>query len=302
MMLGATLYAPATRRSAVMGLVKGEVPGLAAGVICLEDAVRDDEVEAAAAALPILLAAATEQAPPLYVRFREPGLLRRLASLGALSGVRGIVVPKADPASLPDWLEAAAHAGLSVMPTVETRIAFDSSQLGEVRAVLLESPATIDMVRIGGNDLLALLNARRSPRYTAYEGPLGGVIGSIVTSFIPAGFAVSAPVFEHFLSDSLLADEFDRDIDHGMFNKTIIHPRQAAVINRGLMVSELELAEAHALLRPDADGVFSVNGSMCEPKTHSPWAETILRRAERFGIKGTDDSAPVPGTDVRLTA
>jgi citrate lyase beta subunit len=298
MMLGATLYAPATRRSAVMALVKGEVLGLAAGVICLEDAVRDDEVEAAAAALPILLAAATDQAPPLYVRFREPGLLRRLASLGALNGVRGIVVPKADPASLPGWLGAAADAGLTVMPTVETRIAFEASQLGVVRAMLLESPATIDMVRIGGNDLLALLNARRSPRYTAYEGPLGGVIGSIVTSFIPAGFAVSAPVFEHFLSDSLLADEFDRDIDHGMFNKTIIHPRQVAVINRGL----IELAEAHALLRPEADGVFSVNGSMCEPKTHSPWAETILRRAERFGIRGTDDSAPVPGTDVRLTA
>ena len=71
-------------------------------------------------------------------------------------------------------------------------------------------------LRIGGNDLLALLGLRRPRQMTIYRTPLGPVIGKLVTTFRPYGFVLTGPVFEHLDTPALLAQEVEEDLAHGM--------------------------------------------------------------------------------------
>jgi citrate lyase beta subunit len=140
-------------------------------------------------------------------------------------------------------------------------------------------------IRIGGNDLLQTIGARRSTLRTIYEGPLASTVAGLVATFAPYGFLLSAPVFEHFASDALLREEVERDVEHGLLTKTVIHPRQIEVVESGYAVARGELAEARAILAPESPAVFAISGSMCEPATHRRWARTIVKRAELFGLR-----------------
>ena len=106
-----------------------------------------------------------------------------------------------------------------------------------------------------------------------------------MTAFAPFGFALSAPVFEHFDNVELLRDEVEHDIEHGLLTKTAIHPAQIDVIQGAYRVGARELAEARAILAEEKGAVFALAGSMCEPATHRRWAESVVKRAALFGVK-----------------
>jgi len=72
----------------------------------------------------------------------------------------------------------------------------------------------------------------------------------------------------------------------GLFGKTAIHPNQIPVIEAGFRVSPKDLEEAKRILMPDAAAVFKMNGRMCEPTTHTKWAQAIVERAGIYGVKG----------------
>lgn len=77
-------------------------------------------------------------------------------------------------------------------------------------------------------------------------------------------------MFEHFTAMDVLLREVEQDIEHGLLNKTAIHPDQVAMIHSAYRPSAQELAEARALLSVEAPAVFGQNGSMCEPATTLP--------------------------------
>ncbi|HEY0114620.1 MAG TPA: HpcH/HpaI aldolase/citrate lyase family protein, partial [Allosphingosinicella sp.] len=187
--------------------------------------------------------------------------------------------------SLPHYLRSLASDEHLLMPTLETREVFDQSELRRLRDQLLSIEHRILAIRIGGNDLLHNLGTRRSLVRTAYQGPLGGTIAVLVSAFAPFGFSLSAPVFEHFDKPDLLREEVEHDIEHGLLTKTAIHPSQIDIIQNGYRVGPDELAEARAILAGDKGGVFSLNGSMCEPATHGRWARAIVKRAGIYGVK-----------------
>ena len=139
-------------------------------------------------------------------------------------------------------------------------------------------------IRIGGNDLLQCLGLRRTSRKSVYEGPLGPLIASIAGQFLPYGFALSGPVMERYDDPQLLRAEFAQDLDHGLTSKSAIHPAQLAVVHGALAVSGADLSEARAILTPAAPAVFAFSGRMAEPATHRSWAQSILRRAELYGV------------------
>src|SRR3546814_11344716 len=66
-----------------------------------------------------------------------------------------------------------------IMPTIEGEEAFDRSALARLCDQLQPYSERVSAVRIGGNDILALLGIRRSRYRTAYDGPLGNVIRDI---------------------------------------------------------------------------------------------------------------------------
>ena len=287
--LGATLYVPAI--NPVLGaVVRGSIAELRSAVICLEDSIRDDQVDDALTRVEMLLATLAASPPTLsvYVRPRDLGMFCRLMDLPGIDRVDGFVLPKVTTQSLPGWLSALMHDNHRIMPTIEGEEAFDRQALARLCDQLRPYAERVSAVRIGGNDILGLLGIRRSRVRTAYDGPLGSVIRDIAGTFIPNGFAVAAPVFEHYGEPDVLRREVEQDIEHGLLTKTAIHPSQIATIHSVYRPALTEMNEARAVLDADAPGVFGSNGSMCEPATHSRWAGMIVRRAQIYGVTGPE--------------
>ena len=287
--LGATLYVPATRLD-LLDIASGHrFPQLRSAVICLEDGIRPADAPIAMAQVRALLTrlgdCSPERRPALFLRPRDPDMLARLCDMPGLEHVAGFVLPKLTAARLPLYLARAGGCHPALMPTLETREVFDAGELAELRAQFLAVADRILAIRIGGNDLLHVIGARRSAIRTAYDGPLGPTIANLVTTFAPDGFALSAPVFEHFDQPATLREEVGRDIEHGLVTKTAIHPAQIEVIEDCYRVGGEDLAEARAVLATDAEGVFALAGSMCEPATHRRWAEALVKRAAIYGVR-----------------
>jgi len=291
--LGATLYIPASRAD-LPKILGGHYPELRSAVLCLEDSIGGAEVPLALANLARLLsseALAGDAAlrPALFVRPRDEAMLAHILTFEGVERLAGFVIPKATADRMPSYLRCLAHDHHVLMPTLETGEVLDGAEMRRLRDQLLSVQARILAIRIGGNDLLQSIGARRSAVRTAYDGPLGGIITSLIGAFAPYGFALSAPVFEHFTNDALLREEVERDLEHGLLTKTAIHPRQIGPIQAAYKVQADELIEAQAIVRRGARAVFASRGSMCERETHKRWATSILRRADSFGV---DQSGP----------
>ena len=288
--LGATLYVPATR-SDLFEIVTGRRhPHLRSSVVCLEDSIHPADLPLALSQLKALLARLARDddragsRPPVFVRPRDEHMLARILDLPGIDRIAGFVIPKATADTLPAYLRHLAADAHMLMPTLETREVFDQAEMRRLRDQLLSVEHRILAIRIGGNDLLHNIGARRSAVRTAYQGPLGVTIAELVTTFLPYGFALSAPVFEHFARPDLLREEVACDIEHGLLSKTAIHPAQIAIIQDAYRVAAHELAEARAILSEERSGVFALNGSMCEPATHHRWARSIVARGQAYGV------------------
>ncbi|ESQ73955.1 HpcH/HpaI aldolase/citrate lyase family protein [Asticcacaulis sp. AC402] len=282
--LGATLYTPVLNPAALENAY-GACPDLRSMVICLEDAVRDDEAARAEQALKLCLQRFSILAPSVrvFIRPRSPLMLARILRMPGVDRVAGFVLPKVTAATLPQWLDLpiGSHA---LMPCIEGEEAFDFKSLSHLRDLMSPHRSRILAVRIGGNDLLNLIGVRRSRYRTAYDGVLGVAIRNIAATFASHGFSVSAPVFEHYGDHALLTEEVEQDIEHGLLTKTAVHPSQIPVIQRLYKPAASDISEARAILDAASPAVFGSNGSMCEPATHSRWAEKIVQRAQIYGI------------------
>lgn len=292
--LGATLYVPVQRAdlSALRGL-----PDLRSVVICLEDTLHARDVGAAKRMFGAVLSQLAIAPPPMriYTRPRDPAMLGWMLAQPGIEGVDGFVLPKITSTNLAGWLAVLGNRRFGIMPTIESTEAFDRPALTAMADQLEPLGSRVHAVRIGGNDILNCLGVRRSRLRTAYDGPLGLAIATMAAVFIPRGVALSAPVFEHYSDTELLREEVARDIEHGLLTKTAIHPDQVRVIHQAMRPSARDMEEAHAILEPQARAVFGHAGSMCEPTTHSRWAENTLARAR---VHGVDEG--LGGVDMRV--
>jgi hypothetical protein len=174
--------------------------------------------------------------------------------------------------------------GHMLMPTLETADAFDDARCA-FRAVL-EAPGVrsrILALRIGGNDLLALLGLRRPRGMTIYRTPLGPVIARLVTTFRPYGFVLTAPVFEHLDLPELLDQEVLRrhGLRHGRQDRDPPEPDRADRAALPGQAAGPRRGARHP--RPDSPAVFKMDDSMCEVATHRAWAERMVEQSHRFG-------------------
>ena len=286
--LGATLYIPATRPD-LWPIVTGEkYPELRSLVICLEDAITEQDVELAKQNLKQLLQKLQqqqwhEQHPKVFIRPRHIAMAAELAEWQEITALDGMVLPKFGLANFKQWLDV-LPATLHYMPTLETADSFDMEQMKELRQALPEFHKVL-VLRIGGNDLLNCLALRRPSDVTLYQTPIGTLIANLAGQFLPYGFALSAPVCEHFSQVKLLQDELYLDLQYGLSGKTVIHPAQISIVHQAYQVNEIELKQAQDILQDGCKAVFACHGSMLEPATHRRWAERILERAKVFGLK-----------------
>jgi citrate lyase beta subunit len=203
--------------------------------------------------------------------------------------IDGFVIPKADLLTLPAYFEILAnHDQFEIMVTLETRVAFDLTELYRLRDYLTESPLRprITALRIGSLDLLSILSLRRDITKSIYETPVGHTIDQLITVFKPANLDLTAPCFEGLSHQETLAQELSLDINRGLFAKTAIHPSQIDVIHTAYQVGDDELEMAKATLDPSNPAIFRLGNRMCEKAVHANWAATVLERARLFGTRG----------------
>ena len=286
--LGATLYMPVLHPK-VADILHGRVsPPSASIVLCLEDALAEAEVADGLSRLDRLIRTLPETLPvQAFLRPRNRAMARDLCAQAAGTAIDGIVAPKVLPDTLPDWLDMAREADLSVMPTLESATFFDPAQIVAIRDVLdahRDDAGRVAAIRLGGNDLLSAMGLRRERGMTSWEGPLAWVLSMASSILTSAGHPVAAPVFDIIDDLDTLRREVERDVAAGFVSKTIIHPAQARLVEDAFRVSQADLDQATAILDGLAHAVFQFGGVMCEPATHAAWAERIVARAAIFGM------------------
>ncbi|MEY8800257.1 HpcH/HpaI aldolase/citrate lyase family protein [Leisingera sp. XS_AS12] len=288
--LGATLYMPATNPHAKRVFAGEDLNGAGSVVICLEDALHENDVERGLNGLRSHLKTRSEngarhQKTMVFVRPRNLGMAHLISEMEGFSTVSGMIVPKMTLKSGPGWFELARDHETLIMPTLETAEYFDPGYVSSVADMFAsEGLDRVMAVRLGGNDLLNCLGLRRTPGMTSYEGPLSYVLSMMGSQMMARGLPVAAPVFDIIHDTKTLIREVEQDVLRGFIGKTAIHPSQIGIIHEMLKVSREDLHMAKAILDDASAAVFQIHGVMCEPATHSLWARRILSRAKTWGV------------------
>lgn len=287
--LGATMYVPAMHKdlSFILSGTKGISSTLAQPrslVICLEDAVREDDLPEALIRLESALKFSEKGERLHFIRPRNIQVFREILKMNNIENIHGFVLPKVTNDNIHDYLaELPENHGFYIMPTLETAEVFDIESMKKLRESLLSVKEQILAIRVGGNDLLNCLGMRRPKSGTIYDTPVGLAIHNLLQIFKPFGFDLTAPVFEIIDRMELLEEEVKKDLMCGLVCKTAIHPTQIHIIEKHYVVNQHDVEMATAILEPDAPAVFKMNGTMCEPATHKKWAEQTLIRLNVYG-------------------
>jgi len=281
---GACLYLPPTH-PALRGVAAGErLPELRAAVVCLEDALDEDDVKRGLAELKAL----PRERPTglaLYVRPRSIAMLEDLLAWEGHNAFAGFVLPKLDVGSIGAWLRPLSRSAARLMPILETADVFDPFKVSDLIGTLADPAwaSRIDAVRLGAVDLFAVLGVRRPVGRTVYDTVIGPTLRLVAAQLMARGLPVAAPVCESLRGDDITRAEIDLDVEAGFVGKTAVHPVQVALIHAGFKVTQSELDEARLVLSGPAVSV--VDGRMSERAPHSRWAKGIAARAELFGVK-----------------
>lgn len=289
--IGASLYVPANHKD-LGSIANGDkLPGARSLIFCLEDAIADRELSWSLFNLSVVLANMRDEVTAeRFVRVRNPDVMARVLAMPGAEKLTGFVLPKVTRHNFETYFRLVRDTAHVLMPTLETAEVFSDSEMQQLRAVF-EAPGVrhrILALRIGGNDLLALLGLRRPRGMTIYRTPLGPVIARLVTTFRPWGFALTAPVFEYLDLPELLDQEVLEDLAHGMVGKTAIHPTQIGPIEQHYQVRPQDLAVARAILDDASPAVFRMDDAMCEVATHRAWAERLVEQSHRFGSRSME--------------
>lgn len=301
--LGATLYTPVVNPQATRLLMGEDHHGAGSAVVCLEDALAEDQVakglDALASALRLRQQGRDQgQRTLVFARPRNLEMARLIATMPGVETLAGFVAPKFDLDNGEGWLALAQAHGIALMPTIETAAFYDPFQVANVKRMCDQAAKdAIVAIRVGGNDLMSAIATRRVAGTVSHHGPLGYVLNMIATQFMAGGYHVSAPVYDIITDTETLRREVAMDVERGFVGKTAIHPCQVPLIQDALrpMVSEVKMARS--ILDKSSAAVFQIGGVMCEPATHSRWAERILARAFIWGAAhDAETTAATPST------
>lgn len=222
--LGGTLYMPATKKNIHEDILTKKHAGLTSLVICLEDAIGDNEVEKAEEMLLNELAQLhegiakgfidIEELPLIFIRIRNIEQLNRLSNRlkEQIEVITGIVIPKFRQENGEAILSKIAElngkgALLYAMPILESKeIIYRESrdkELFEIKTVLDKYKELVLNVRIGATDFSGLFGIRRNSDTTVYDiAVIRDCIADIINMFVrlDGPYVVSGPVWEYFSS------------------------------------------------------------------------------------------------------
>ena len=281
--LGASLYCPASRDNLLEFANSSRYRSI---VLCTEDALHEHQLSGALNHIRALLPLLRPSSSLRFIRPRSVHVLKKLLRMPEIGNIDGFVLPKFDLANAEAYRQALQHhAYFSVMPIVETAIAFNQQELHRLRDKLDSFPCPILCLRIGGNDLLNLLAMKRPRHLAIHETPVRQALDHCMAVFKPYGYRLAAPAYDYIdLDETVLRRELATELAYGLYAKTAIHPRQVAFIERAYRVPRDDFEMASKILQPGVAAVFEYQGQMCEPATQAQWAKEILLRAASYGV------------------
>jgi citrate lyase beta subunit len=239
--LGATLYMPATRMTIAQDIINGKLTGLMSMVLCLEDAIGDNEAIRAEKLLvthigQLALAVAQEviswdDIPFIFVRIRDVGQMRRITESLAENGsmLTGFVFPKFtvdngwayfDTLAEINHCHAKPFYGMPILESPEViYVESRHKNLLAIKSLLDHYRQLVLNVRFGATDISGLFCLRRSPDMTIYDI---GVIASCITDIInvftrpDCSYIMPGPVWEFYSSERVLKPQLRQGIftDH----------------------------------------------------------------------------------------
>ncbi len=221
--LGATLYMPATRENIDKIILEKKFPELSSLVICLEDAIGDQEIETAEANLIEALEKINNSIernefdknalPLLFIRTRNAEhLLSLIEKVTKYSQwITGFVFPKFDETNGEaylknlDYVNNKYNTRFLCMPILESKsIIFKETRL-EVLLYLsklfVEHREKIINLRVGATDFSSYFGLRRNRDFTVYDiHVIRDCITDIINVFARNGesFTISGSVWEYF--------------------------------------------------------------------------------------------------------
>jgi citrate lyase beta subunit len=283
--LGATLYVPIMNHNIEAILKVEKFSFLKSIVICLEDSTSDRDFSSGMARLQEILKNYVQSDLKVFIRARNISNLQDILKLDNIDMVDGFAIAKFGLDNIDDYLNIfIKHNSFYLMPILEGKDVFYSDKLLSIANELKPFRDRILSIRVGGEDILSILDMRRDCTKSLYSiMPLYLVLSNILNIFKSNGFHISSPVFSCFNDNSIFLDEIDSDIEHSIFNKTTIHPNQVKIIQDRYRVKIEDYEIARKILL-DNRAVFAKAGVMYEKKTHTNWANQIIKRYENFGL------------------
>lgn len=236
--LGATLYMPATRRTIAQDLIAGKLTGLMSMVLCLEDAIGDNEVQQAEGLLVTHLEQLSlavqqeriflEDIPLIFVRVRDAGQMRRVTEILADNSalLTGFVFPKFTAENGNEYFASLAQMNkerqkpLYGMPILESPgiiyVEQRHENLLKIKKILDQYRHLVLNVRFGATDFSGLFGLRRNRDMTIYDiRVIGNCIADIINVFTrpDSDYVMPGPVWEFYSSERVLKPQ----LRHGVF-------------------------------------------------------------------------------------
>ena len=272
--LGATLFTPSTYKNIEKLFTLEKYPTLKSLVIDLEDGCENynNGLEN------IKKLDFSKRKIPTFLRPKNPESLKNLIDFD----VDGFVLPKFGLNNAQKYLQILKNSDFYIMPSIEGAELFDFNKLLQLKEILKNQ--NVLSIRIGCEDMFRQLNMKKG-KYSIFDRSVtSNIIGNMLAIFKPIGFNISGCVYPYFNDIEGFKKDIQREFFEGLFSKTIIHPNQIEPLNELYKVTKKELDEAKEILTSQKV-IFNQNGKMAEIKTQTPYAKTIIRRYEVYGLK-----------------
>lgn len=311
--VGALLYCPANGHDSIVdSLINQSFPSPFSLAFCLEDTVRDEDVEDAEVQLFQTLSKIAKAhsandffLPLIFVRIRSAAQLDKLIrKFSVFSDIlTGFIIPKFFIESCDPYIDVIKRYqnipayDFWYMPIFESSTMIDLStryqNLSATKKRLSAVQDRILNIRVGGNDLLHAFSLRRHATDSIYDvRPVSNLLADIVATFSDS-YVISGPVWEYYSGPNWkegLQRELELDMLNGFIGKTVIHPNQIAVVNNSLKISRADFEDASSILNWDEKDRQLVSSSaqcsrMNEYNTHFRWAKKTLALASIYGIR-----------------
>lgn len=309
--VGPLLYCPAANTTIADSIINEKFGRNFSLALCLEDTIDDNHVEKAEhilqKTLDTLWKASSNHEfyiPKIFIRVRTPMQISNLFKRFELSRslIKGFIVPKISMENADDYIHqikeinSLSEHGVSMMPILENSSMIHLQHRYEILYGLKEKLDKISdlilNIRVGGNDLCHAFGFRRKSNESIYDmKPVANILTDISTIF-GMDYIISGPVWEYYNGfhwEKGLENELQKDRLNGFVGKTVIHPKQIALVNKAYMVSKTDYDDAHSILHWNTESNLLVSGNtsmdrMNEYKTHYNWANKIIALSQVYGI------------------